>query len=148
MGSKLTASDKGEPTQAWEWGQVLNYEIDVTGANDSDEHRPKGLGLEATRAFLNDGRLTRMFEKYKTNKPLFPSHDYYVVILGALAMAAGATITTEQMELLHAAHKTTPVAEGYNLPIFDCGFRTEGAAYVTSPPVVCAEDCGFPDLKT
>jgi hypothetical protein len=43
-------------------------------------------------------------------------------------MGVGTTITTEHMELLHTLHKKIPVAKGYTLPIFDCGFRTEGAA--------------------
>jgi hypothetical protein len=115
--------------------ELLDYEIDETDSNDSEEpaspafgcEGPKSLGLEATRALLNDGRLARMFEKYKTDEDLFPSKEYYVVILGALAMGVGATITNEHMELLQNFHKI-PVAKGYTLHIFDLGFRTDGAA--------------------
>ena len=116
--------------------ELLYHEIDETDSNDSDEPalqgfrrgRPKSLGLEATRALLNDGRLVRMFEKYKTNEELFPSKEYYVVILGALAMGVGATITHEHMELLQNVHKEIPVNKGYTLPLFDLGFRADGAA--------------------
>jgi hypothetical protein len=116
--------------------QLLDHEIDETDSNDSDKPapqgfgrgRPKSLGLEATRALLNDGRLVRMFEKYKTNEELFPSKEYYIAILGALAMGVGATITHEHMELLQNVHKKILVNKGYTLPIFDLGFRADGAA--------------------
>jgi hypothetical protein len=115
--------------------ELLHYQIDETSSSDSEKPSPqgfgrglKGLGLEATRALLNDGRLARMFEKYKTNEDLYPSKEYYVAILGALAMGVGATITHEHMELLQNVHKKIPVAKGYTLPIFDFGFRADGAA--------------------
>ena len=116
--------------------ELLYHEIDETDSNDSDKPAPQGigrsgpksLGLEATRALLNDGRLERMFEKYKTNEMLFPSKEYYVAILGALAMGVGATITHEHMELLQNVYKNIPVNKGYTLPIFDLGFRADGAA--------------------
>jgi hypothetical protein len=115
--------------------QLLCYQIDETGSSDSETPRPPGfgrglksLGLEATRALLNDGRLARMFEKYKTNEDLYPSKEYYVAILGALAMGVGATITHEHMELLQNVYKKIPVAKGYTLPIIDFGFRADGAA--------------------
>jgi hypothetical protein len=116
--------------------ELLYHKIDETDSNDSDKpapqgfghNRPKSLGLEATRALLNDGRLVRMFEKYKTNENLYPSKEYYVVILGALAMGVGATITHEHMELLQNVYKKIPIAKGYALPICDFGFRTDGAA--------------------
>jgi hypothetical protein len=116
--------------------ELLYCEIDETDSNDSDKPASqdfsrgglKSLGFEATRALLNDGRLVRMFEKYKTNEELFPSKEYHVAILGALAMRVGATITHEHMELLQNVHKKIPVAKGYTLPIFDLGFRADGAA--------------------
>ena len=110
--------------------ELLHYEIDKTESETSGSDALKGLGVEATRALLNDRRLTSLFEKYKADHILFPSNNYYIVILGALAMGVGATITTEQMERLRTAHKDTSVVDGYALPLFDCGFRTEGASTV------------------
>jgi hypothetical protein len=115
---------------------LLFYDIDETDSNDSEKpvtpslgpEYPKSLGLEATRALLNDGRLARMFEKYKTNENLFPSKEYYVAILGALAMGVGATITDEHMELLQNVHKKIEVNKGYTFPLADLGFRADGAA--------------------
>src|SRR5579871_2475039 len=106
--------------------QLLCYQIDETGSSDSEKPSPPGfgqespkcLGLEATRTLLNDGRLARMFEKYKANEELYQSKEYYLAILGALAMGVGANITQEHMELLHNAHKKILVTKGYTLPIF------------------------------
>jgi hypothetical protein len=116
--------------------QLLFHQIDETSSSDSEQpspsgvgrERPKSLGLEATRALLNDGRLARMFEKYKTNEDLYPSKEYYVAILGALAMSVGATITHEHMELLQNVREKIPVNKGYTFPLGDFGFRADGAA--------------------
>ena len=73
-----------------------------------------------------------MFGKYKADEDLYPSNDYYLVMLGALAMGTGAAIATRQMQLLRLAHKETPIVDGYTLPVFDSAFGTEGAARYVS----------------
>ena len=123
---------------------LLNHQTVETDGDHSGHHRHNGLGAEATCALLNDGRLQRMFVKYKADEDLYPSNDYYLVILGALAMGVGAAITTEQMQSLRLAQKETPVVDGYALPLFDSGFRTEGAAqYVSVHLITSSFPLGF-----
>ncbi|KAL2067707.1 hypothetical protein VTL71DRAFT_15803 [Oculimacula yallundae] len=104
--------------------ELYHYEIDE---REEPDFSFKGKGLEATRAHLNSGVLSRLFNEYSTTDPFkkgsMSEKELRLVLLAVLAMRLGATIEPAHMELLRNSYTKIHVSPKYSLPIGDSGFR-------------------------
>ncbi|PVH75724.1 hypothetical protein DL98DRAFT_536294 [Cadophora sp. DSE1049] len=104
--------------------ELYHYEIDE---RESADFSFSGKGLEATREHLNNGVLSRLFNKYSTNKPFadgsMSCKELRLVLLAVLAMRLGATIEPVHMDLLRNAYTKINVSPKYAFVLADSGFR-------------------------
>ncbi|KAH7310022.1 hypothetical protein BKA65DRAFT_485239 [Rhexocercosporidium sp. MPI-PUGE-AT-0058] len=104
--------------------ELFDYEIVEA---ESDDLPFSGKGLEATREHLNNGVLSRLFNKYFTSDPFasgsLSPKELRLVLLAVLAMRVGATIEPAHMELLREAYPKIHVSPKYSFPLSDSGFR-------------------------
>ncbi|KAH9217530.1 hypothetical protein DL95DRAFT_459138 [Leptodontidium sp. 2 PMI_412] len=102
--------------------ELYHYEIDEAESDDFS-----GKGLEATREHLNNGVLSRLFNKYSTNDPFasgsLSPKELRLVLLAVLAMRVGATIEPVHMDLLREAYPKIHVSPKYSWVLSDSGFR-------------------------
>ncbi|RDW75245.1 hypothetical protein BP6252_06387 [Coleophoma cylindrospora] len=105
--------------------ELYHYEI------DEKDPESLGKGLAATRAHLNNGVLDRLFEQYSVkantdDENSWGNEKLRLVILAALAMRVGATISSKYMDLLRTSYTQIHVSPKYSLPLADSNFRAPG----------------------
>ncbi|KAH7378064.1 hypothetical protein BKA64DRAFT_648784 [Cadophora sp. MPI-SDFR-AT-0126] len=104
--------------------ELYNYEIDE---REGEDFSFSGKGLGATRDHLNNGVLSRLFNKYSADDPFksgsMSSKELRLVLLAALAMRLGATIEPVHMELLRNAYTKIDVSPKFTWVLADSGFR-------------------------